>query len=553
KRNFCFLLLLLLSLSSFSQDTRLSAQQITSLTTLGELWGFFKYYHPHVAKGKWNWDSVLIAKLPEYLNAKNKQSLSTLTNNWIQELGNIDSCKRCYQQVPDSLGYNLDFSWINEKCFTKDVVMKLNFIRANRNIGSHHYVEYQASYKSLLNFKNEKVYNDTKFVYPPAEYRIVTLFRHWNWVHYFFPYKHLIGKDWKKVLQEMVPAFYEAKDTLSYHKALLKLTASLEDGHSRLLGLSSFYVLGEYYPVPFLCMLIDDQFVVSSLSNDSAASAIRIKKGDVLIEVNGESVYDRYKRLAPYVQASNEGSKAMFFAASYLFRGSDSVFTIKKIRGKQVIIDTIQFSKKVIPFSRSQRSWKLLADSIGYVDMGILQKTEVDKMMKELMATKGIIFDLRNYPHGTWNLIAAYLCKQPFVMSRISYPDLDYPGVFLFENPAKYGNTNDNPYTGKVVLLVDESAVSHAEYSAMGLQAATQTITIGNTTAGMDGNITNRLWLPGGLFTQFSGTGVYYPDGTVTQRKGVRIDYYVRPTIKGLQAGRDEVLEAAVSYITTNK
>ncbi|HTM93488.1 MAG TPA: S41 family peptidase, partial [Flavisolibacter sp.] len=102
---------------------------------------------------------------------------------------------------------------------------------------------------------------------------------------------------------------------------------------------------------------------------------------------------------------------------------------------------------------------------------------------------------------------------------------------------------------GKVVLLVDESTVSHAEYSAMGLQAATHTITIGNTTAGQNGDISERFWLPGGVFSRFSGLGIRYFDGTPMQRRGIKIDIRVRPTIKGLQDGRDEVLETAIKYL----
>ena len=55
-----------------------------------------------------------------------------------------------------------------------------------------------------------------------------------------------------------------------------------------------------------------------------------------------------------------------------------------------------------------------------------------------------------------------------------------------------------------------------------------------------------------------SGRGVYYPDGTDLQRKGVKIDEYIEPTIAGIKAGRDEVLERAIeiieeSYKTGNK
>ena len=37
-----------------------------------------------------------------------------------------------------------------------------------------------------------------------------------------------------------------------------------------------------------------------------------------------------------------------------------------------------------------------------------------------------------------------------------------------------------------------------------------------------------------------------YPDGTITQRVGIKIDIVVKPTIKGIKNGKDEVLEAAI-------
>jgi hypothetical protein len=46
-----------------------------------------------------------------------------------------------------------------------------------------------------------------------------------------------------------------------------------------------------------------------------------------------------------------------------------------------------------------------------------------------------------------------------------------------------------------------------------------------------------------------SGIGVLYPDGTETQRKGIRIDYEIKPTIQGIKAGKDELLEKAIQII----
>jgi C-terminal processing protease CtpA/Prc len=46
-----------------------------------------------------------------------------------------------------------------------------------------------------------------------------------------------------------------------------------------------------------------------------------------------------------------------------------------------------------------------------------------------------------------------------------------------------------------------------------------------------------------------SGIGVFYPDKTPTQRVGIIPDIEARPTIRGITAGRDEVLEVALRQI----
>ena len=46
-----------------------------------------------------------------------------------------------------------------------------------------------------------------------------------------------------------------------------------------------------------------------------------------------------------------------------------------------------------------------------------------------------------------------------------------------------------------------------------------------------------------------SGIGVFYPDKTPTQRIGIVPNIQVNPTLTGVGAGRDEVLEQAVRQI----
>ena len=127
-------------------------------------------------------------------------------------------------------------------------------------------------------------------------------------------------------------------------------------------------------------------------------------------------------------------------------------------------------------------------------------------------------------------------------------PDLSYPGVMM-RGPIYYcGSSNENYYKGKVVLLFDETSQSHAEFTIMALQTAPDVLSVGSQTAGADGNVSSII-LPGNYKTFMTGMGVYYPDGRETQRIGMIPDFEVKPTIAGIKAGKDEVLQKAIELI----
>jgi C-terminal processing protease CtpA/Prc len=133
----------------------------------------------------------------------------------------------------------------------------------------------------------------------------------------------------------------------------------------------------------------------------------------------------------------------------------------------------------------------------------------------------------------------------PFV--RFTQADLANPGAFHFAKTEALDPTAPH-YDGKVVILVDEVTQSSAEYTAMALRSTLKAIVVGSQTAGADGNV-SRIPLPGGLQTMISGLGVFYPDGSPTQRVGIRRDVDVAPTVEGIRDGRDELLETGVRQI----
>jgi C-terminal processing protease CtpA/Prc len=86
--------------------------------------------------------------------------------------------------------------------------------------------------------------------------------------------------------------------------------------------------------------------------------------------------------------------------------------------------------------------------------------------------------------------------------------------------------------------------VSQAEHTGLFLKAVSDAVFVGSATAGANGEVTT-MKLPGGLTVGFTGQAIKWPDGRELQRKGLVPDVAVRPTVEGIRAGRDEVLETA--------
>ena len=169
-------------------------------------------------------------------------------------------------------------------------------------------------------------------------------------------------------------------------------------------------------------------------------------------------------------------------------------------------------------------------------------------MMDEFKDTKGIIIDIRNYPSTFVPfLLGTYFVDSPTPFVKFTKGSVECPGEFTFGSQLVIAKSS-HPYTGKLVVLVNELSQSQAEYTAMAFRAGANSTVIGSTTAGADGNVSS-INLPGGMRTMISGIGVYYPNGDETQRVGIVPDIEVHPTIAGIKDGRDELVEKAVEVI----
>lgn len=541
-RKFSIFILLFLSLH-FSAQTLSETQKLESLC---KVWGFLKYYHPNVAKGNFNWDQQLFQKIDEFENINDKNQLNELYSNWLESLGKVDECKECLKE--ENKVYflkNFDLSWINDQnIFTENVTQKLKFIQNNRNIGENHYFGLNGR---KVYFRNENSYG---FKFTSKKIALFELFRYWNYVEYFFVYKYKTDQNWNDVLKEMIPKFLAINNDENYHLTLAELVTKTDDSHaflfSRLISLNQYGRKN----VPVQYSYAEGKLIVTKLNANIFNEENPLKFGDVIYDINGLTISQKVNSFGKYLPASNSWGKINKSKYLFLYTNKDSTDLKIERDGKYLSLRVKTYSQKEIISEKPMipEKWKFLDDEkkIGYVNMGMIAKADLDEMFKNLRNTESIIFDSRNYPKMTILPLSRLLLPENKIYYLFNFPETNYLSKF-YSRKNSIGNSNPDYYKGNVIVLVNENTQSQAETTVMMLKQHPKAKVIGGYTSGANGDIIR--FNIADLETCFTGLGAYYPNGTETQRIGIVPDILIRPTLKGIAEGKDEVLERALKYI----
>ncbi|REG96364.1 S41 family peptidase [Flavobacterium aquicola] len=544
------LLILLVFSQTLFANPKLTENQKLAATC--KVWGFLKYYHPQVAGGKTDWDKQLTEILPKIEQVQTQEEFSLVLEKWIDALGEVP--KIAPIPPPKDIEYfdkNFDLSWFkNDKLFSKSLSMKLKFIEDNRFQSNE---EFENGFDGLKNIKN---YFDLDYNLKGS--RILMLFAYWNLVEYYFPYKYVMDQKWDKTLEQILPLVIAAKDQNDFYLTMKKLAAKLNDSHVDFFIYESSKSKRIVVYFPAKCKIIDDKMVVTEITGDSLAVADHIKVGDVITKINDKTIKELIEENRDIVAASNEAY--YLNKAVELFLRSDSeqvkVEFLKNGKHETKLMTWFEyheshrneFKKGAM---KKKEKFKLLDSNVGYVDMGVLKNKDIPAMIEVLGSAKAIVFDMRNYPNETFDGIINFLSPHKKEFAIYTYPYLNYPGRFFWREGTICGSENKGNYKGKVIVLLNEDSISQSEWTAMCFQTAGNTTIIGSQTAGADGNVFTLDF--SGFFTRYSGIGVYYPDKRETQRIGIIPDIEVKPTIKGIQEGKDEVWDRALLFIETGK
>jgi C-terminal processing protease CtpA/Prc len=538
----------------FDKNSRINSidldkKMLENTRILGLVWGFLKYYHPAIANGNYNWDYELFRVFPKLQTTQTKKERDELLVDWISKLGTIDATNA--REATTDIKFEPDLDWIKKEGFSKELTTLLLNIQASKRPKTHFYVGLTEEVGNP-EFKNENPYTSMK--YPDAGFRLLALYRYWNIIQYYFPYKNLIKEDWKGVLAEFIPKIIEAKDETAYTLAILELIGRVQDTHANIWGRNE--VLNKYWGLnfaPIELTFIENKAVVTSYYDAVLGKETGLNIGDIVTSVNHVPIETIIKERLKYTPASNYTTQLRNIASN-LLRSNDTLMTLEYLRGtiKQTQSIKVFSTKKINIFQKNELKdtcFKYLSKDIAYLNNGSLKRAYLPTLWKAIQSTKGLVIDIRNYPSDfPIYELSNYLMPDSLPFVQFTEGSLSQPGRFAFLSTLSVGKKNPNAYQGKIVLLLNEKSQSSAEFHAMAYKVHPNATIIGSTTAGADGNV-SPFYLPSGISTMISGIGVYYPNRAETQGVGIAPNILLRPTIQGIKEGRDELLEKAIEVI----
>jgi hypothetical protein len=526
----------------------LDKNQIENLKTFGFIWGFLKYYHPNIAKGEYNWDYELFRILPKILNSDYKKNRDDILIKWIENFGHFSHGKETVVKSSE-IKNEPDLDWIKNSNFSDELTTLLLKVKNANRPKEHYYIGLHLGVGNP-EFKNERSYDS--MIYPDQGFRLLSLYRYWNIIAYYFPYKNLIEEDWNMVLGEYIPKFINAGNELEYKLNVLSLIARIHDTHANIWGTD--YTLYQFWGKQFSPLeitFIENKAIVTGYFDKIQGEKTGLKIGDAIEAIEGKTVDEIIKEKLPLTPASNYPTQLRDIAKN-LLRTNKSSLEVLYWNGNQKVSTQIEtfYPNEINLYAKYQKpdtGFKMLNSDIAYICS--IKNEHVPKIMNDVLKTRGLIIDFRGYPLDFIVFsLGEYLLPEPKSFAKVSSGSIESPGLFTLTQDIKVGKSNPDYYKGKIVIIVNETTQSLGEFITMAFRTAPKAKVIGSTTAGADGNI-SRFILPGGISTMISGIGVYYPDGTETQRIGIVPDIELKPTIQGIKKGQDELINKAIEII----
>ena len=368
--------------------------------------------------------------------------------------------------------------------------------------------------------------------------------------HYYDPKFH--GLDWNARVAE---AKQKIDTSPSLNMAMSHIAGALDalnDSHTFFLPPSRPY----RHDFGYQLEMVGDRCFVTRVRPGSDGESKGLKAGDEVLAINGfapardnlwkmEYVFETLRpqtSLHLKVRGPEGAERAIEVAAKMR-----ELARVKDMSNGNDIFDLVR------DYEDDNQRWKTKSEEVGNVlvlkikEFGFTE-LEAEDMIGKARKFDGLVVDLRSNGGGAVDSLKALLGR-------------------LFENDVKIGDRvtrNDtkplnakshrNPYTGKLVVLIDSKSASASEIFAKVVQLQKRGVIMGDTSSGSVMESLHYRYQTGLQTVAYFGASIteadlIMTDGNSLEKKGVVPDETMLPSAADLAAGRDPVLAHAVQNL----
>lgn len=305
--------------------------------------------------------------------------------------------------------------------------------------------------------------------------------------------------------------------------------------------------------------VVNGAALVTRVEPGSTAARAGLRTGHVLRSIDGQPLSEilRTLRLAAVYEPSARSQVPAEIIVGYVNGPPGTSVTLTFLDGRnrvrRAVVARERLKGELVPLFSALPAQLVefesarLRGGVGYVRFNLFAAPVLEKFCAALRSMKdapGIVIDLRGnrggllgLVYGMGGLVETRPVSFGVMRTRAGWHDLAVV-------PAKNG------YRGQLVVLIDAETQSAAEMFAAGLQASGRAVVVGQRSAGATLPSAAKE-LPTGAILQYAFADFVGGDGRLIEGVGVEPTLSVKLTRRGLLAGRDPQLAAALDTIDT--
>lgn len=368
----------------------------------------------------------------------------------------------------------------------------------------------------------------------------------WNVFEHFYPYFDVVKTDWPATLASSLTAAATDADQAAFLRTLRRMVGAAQDGHGNVWMEDDRNVASP----PILADWAEGKLVVTQVAPGISSP----KPGDEILQIDGKPTEEFWK----VEEAEISGATPQWRRAKgreLMLRGPADSTLVLQIRTGSGAPTNVSLKRALGAAPKEKRPKPIEEIKVGiwYVNLdGMrIQMDEYKKALRDLANAEGVIFDMRGYPNEVAMDVLRRVAKEPITSALWNVPKItkpDHQGAEYLKSRWPLAQPEVPRFRGKVVFITDGRAISYAE-SVMGIVEHYKLgAIVGEATAGTNGNI-NPFLLPGGYTVVFTGMKVLKHDGSVHHGIGIQPTVPASRTVAGIAAGKDELLEKAISVV----